>query len=53
MVRKIFAATPGWSGTATTVTLASLRSCATPVMSAASIGRSSMLPLTMVPGVSE
>ena len=52
MQRKIFAATPGWSGTAVTVTLASPRSCATPVIRACSTVRSSMLPSTMVPSLS-
>ena len=35
--RKIAAASPGLSGTPTTVILASLRSCATPLMIACSI----------------
>jgi hypothetical protein len=36
--RKIAAASPGLSGTPTTVILASLRSCATPEMIACSMG---------------
>ena len=37
----------------TTVTLASLRSCATPVRMASSTGLSSIDPVTSVPGLSE
>ena len=48
-VWKIRAASPGSSGTPTIVIFASLRSCATPVMSACSTGRSSIDPVTMVP----
>ena len=48
--RNSAAAWPGLSGTPTTVTLASLRSCATPEMIACSMPRSSMFPATIVPG---
>ncbi len=48
-VRKMRAATPGRSGTLVTVSLASPRSCATPVISACSIGSSSTVPVTVVP----
>ncbi len=47
--RNRVAAWPGLSGTPTTVTLASLRSCATPEMMACSTGRSSIAPATSVP----
>ena len=53
--RKIAAATPGLSGQPATVTFASLRSCATPLMIACST--SELLPLansaavTSVPGL--
>jgi hypothetical protein len=50
-VAKIFAASPGSSGTPTIVILASLRSCATPVIRACSTGRSSIEPVTIVPGL--
>ena len=50
-VAKMRAASPGSSGTPTIVIFASLRSCATPVMSACSTGRSSIEPVTMVPGL--
>ena len=49
--RKIRAATPAWSGTPVTVTLASDRSCATPVIIACSTGMSSTEPDTIVPGL--
>ena len=48
--RKMRAANPGWSGTPTTVTLASDRSCATPVRTACSTLSSSMDPTIVVPG---
>ena len=48
-VAKMRAAAPGSSGTPTIVIFASLRSCATPVMSACSTGSSSIDPVTMVP----
>ncbi len=51
--RKIAAASPGLSGTSTTVTLTSLRSCATPLMIACSTDSSSIDPWTMVPGLVE
>ena len=51
--RKIAAAWPGLSGTPTTVILASLRSCATPEMIACSMSRSSIEPVTSVPGSCE
>ena len=49
-VSKMRAAAPGSSGTATIVIFASLRSWATPVISACSTGRSSIDPVTIVPG---
>ena len=51
--RKIAAASPGLSGTSTTVTLTSLRSCATPLMIACSTVSSSIDPVTVVPGLVE
>ncbi|SKV10406.1 Uncharacterised protein [Mycobacteroides abscessus subsp. abscessus] len=50
--RNTLAAYPGTSGMPTTVTLASPRSCATPVRIASSTGMSSIDPLTIVPGLS-
>ncbi len=47
--RKIMAASPGLSGTPTTVTRASERSCATPLMMACSMGS----PVISVPGLLE
>ena len=46
---KIAAAWPGLSGTSTTVTFTSERSCATPAMIACSTVRSSIDPVTRVP----
>ena len=46
---KMRAASPTLSGTPTTVILASLRSCATPVMIACSMVSSSMLSSSMLP----
>ena len=51
--RNTLAAYPGMSGIPTTVTLASLRSCATPVRMASSMGMSLIDPMTKVPGFSE
>ncbi len=47
--RKIMAASPGLSGTPTTVTRASVRSCATPLMMACSTAS----PVIKVPGLFE
>ncbi|CFS35214.1 Uncharacterised protein [Mycobacterium tuberculosis] len=47
------AAYPGMSGSPTMVTLASLRSCATPVRMGSSMGTSLIDPTTTVPGLSE
>ena len=53
-VWKISAALPGWSGTPTTVILASLRSWATPAMIGAStVSPSAGLSVTMVPSFAE
>jgi hypothetical protein len=51
--RKMAAASPGRSGTPTTVIFDSLRSCATPEMIACSTERSSIEPVTRVPGSCE
>ena len=48
---KIDAALPGTSGTPATVTLASLRSAATPVMIASSTASPSLVSAMMVPGL--
>ena len=53
LTEQIAAAWPGLSGTPTTVTLASLRSWATPVMIACSTACSSIDPVTSVPGLVE
>jgi hypothetical protein len=53
-VWKIAAAMPGWSGTPTTVILASLRSWATPAMMGASTGSPSAgWSVTIVPSFAE
>jgi hypothetical protein len=52
-VLKMWPAAPGSSGTPTMVILASLRSWATPVMSACSTEGSSIDPVTIVPGFCE